>query len=184
MKEEEISSKIVFEGKNFRITEKEVELPNGKRAFREVSETKFSTVAVLALDDAQNIYLVKNFRTGVSRERLEIPGGRFYPEQGEGPEEAAVRECREEVGMEPKKLELLFEIYGGGTWVSHSYYYFGTDLVKNPLEGDWDELIEIVKIPFREYLMKLLEDKSYEGRGSEFKAAFLVAKKLGLIELK
>lgn len=183
MREKEISSKIVYEGANFRVHHKEVELPDGKIAKREVCEYKHSSVAMVVLDQEQNILLVREFRTGLGRDRLEIPGGRFYPGRGETAEGAAIRECREEVGVEPKHLELLFEVQGGGSWIMHSYYFLARDLHPNPLPRDADEFLEIVKIPFREYLQAQLQSRN-QARSGEFQAVILTAKKMGLLDIK
>lgn len=183
MQEKEISSKIAYEGNNFRVRLNEVKLPDGQIVTREVCEYKHSSVAIVVLDSEQNILLVKGFRTGLGKDRLEIPGGRFYPSQGETPEEAAIRECREEVGVEPRKMELLFEIEGGGSWVMHTYLFLATDLRLNPLPRDPDEFLEVIKMPFREYL-KLQLERKHQARGGEFQALILTARKLGLLDIK
>lgn len=183
LQEEEISSKVVFEGIHFRIIHSEVKLANGDIVTREFLESKFSTVATVLLDEQQNIYLVKQFRTAIQRSRLEIPGGRFFPEKGESAQQAAMRECREEVGMEPKKLELLFYVDGGGSWKRPAYYFLGTDLKKNPLPSDADEVLQMSVMLFRDYLKLHLEDQENQGRGDEFKAILLVAKKLGYLRI-
>lgn len=185
MNEEVLDSKVVFDGELFRVVRKKVRLPNGKIAEREISETKFASVAVMVLDQNQNIYLVKEYKTGAKEARLGMPGGRFYPETGETPEAAAIRESREEVGMEPRDLELLFEVRGGRSWGTQGYCYLGTNAIANPKSIDWDEHLEVVKMPFRKYLDYAIEKPDYLGRaGTEIKAAVLVAKKLGYLQLK
>ena len=59
-------------------------------------------VNVIALDAAGRVVLVRQFRPGVNRVCLEIPGGMIDP--GEDPCAAAARELAEETG------------YTGGTW--------------------------------------------------------------------
>lgn len=56
-------------------------------------------VNVIALTEAGEVVLVRQYRHGVEAATLEIPGGMI--DEGETPEEAAVRELREETGYAP-----------------------------------------------------------------------------------
>lgn len=53
-------------------------------------------VNVVALTEDRQVLLIRQFRHGVRRVTLEIPGGMIDP--GESPEQAALRELREETG--------------------------------------------------------------------------------------
>jgi len=55
-------------------------------------------VHVLLVRDAQ-VFLLRRARTGFMDGFFALPGG--HQHQGEGPGAAAVRECREETGIEP-----------------------------------------------------------------------------------
>lgn len=182
MQEKEISKKLIFAGRLFRIWQAEIELADGSRTQREYLERIYSSVAAVLLDNDLNIYLVKEFRFAVKEVRVNLPGGRFNLGL-ETPEQAVVRELREEVGLRPQKIEKLFEFHGGGSWLWHQYFFFCSDPVIEPLRGDWDENIEVVKIPFKKFLRQVLEDQS-GSRIIDFKAIIMVAQKLGLLEVK
>jgi ADP-ribose pyrophosphatase len=79
----------------------EVEGPDGKPGERAVTKL-LPGVSVLALDDEGFVHLVKTFRYAVGRESLEAVAGAI--EEGEGAEEAARRELREELGIEAEEL--------------------------------------------------------------------------------
>lgn len=66
----------------------------------------------------EEVLLVRQYRLLLDRISLEIPGGKA--ESGESPEEAAVRECREETGIHCLNLRPLIR------------FHTGTDTLFNP----------------------------------------------------
>ena len=85
---------------------------------------------------------------------MEIPAGGI--DQGESPEEAAVRELQEEIGKSPGQLIQL-----GGFWLTpgwsdeYMYAYLATDLTDSKLPADDDENIQVIKVPLGEILREI-----------------------------
>ncbi len=181
MAETEIQKNLAFDGKYIRIWQSQVSLNDGSRVDREVIEAKFGSVVGVVMDDKQNLFLVKEYRFAMQEFTTHLPGGRFDL-QKEEPEEAIIRELREEIGVRPKKIERIAEFNGGGTWRWPMIYFFCQDLDVAPLPGDPDEDIEVVKVKFTDYLKKILNDPL--GRFGDFKAIIMVANKLGLLDIK
>ena len=98
LKETTISREDVFTGKIFTVHVDQVRLPNGKTAVREVAD-HCPCVAVVALDDENNVLTVTQYRYVFGRALLEIPAGKLEP--GEDPAAGALRELREETGATP-----------------------------------------------------------------------------------
>ena len=73
----------------------QVSLPNGHTSFREVVE-HVDGVAVLPLDERNNVITVSQYRYVFGKTLLEIPAGKLDP--GEEPAVGALRELREEQG--------------------------------------------------------------------------------------
>ncbi len=84
-----------YEGRIVSVRLDEVEMEDGSFAPREVVEHK-PAVCVLPFDSDGNVYLVRQYRHPMGQDILEAPAGLM--EAGETPEEAALRELREETG--------------------------------------------------------------------------------------
>jgi len=148
MREEITETKQIFDGRIVDLAVHQVRLPNGKQAERELI-THPGAAAIVALDDAQNVLLIRQFRLGADQVLVELPAGTLEP--GEDPAVCAARELQEETGYRPGQLERL-----GGWFVAPGYtteyihLFVATDLTHDPIEGDEDEFIEVFRLPLTE----------------------------------
>ncbi len=150
MAEETQSSRMVFEGRALSLRVDTVKLPSGKETTREIVEHE-NCVAIVALDDADNVLLVKQFRKPVEKELLEIPAGGIDP--GETPEDAVRREMREETGFLPQKVEKLGGFYSSpGFCTEYLHLYLATELVPKPLQAEDSENISLVRVPLNQVM--------------------------------
>jgi len=101
--EKVISSKIVFECPVFKVEEAEVELKDGSIAKRWYV-VKNDAVAVVCLRDGR-VILTKEYRSASQNIQWRLPAGGVH--EGEDLKDAAIRETREEVGLEPLDIKLL-----------------------------------------------------------------------------
>jgi 8-oxo-dGTP pyrophosphatase MutT (NUDIX family) len=93
-------SEIKYENGHFTVQEDEVTRPDGKPgAYATIHMPP--GVGVIAVDDAGNAHLAKQFRYGLGRDSIEIVAGSM--ENGETPLDAAKRELKEELGIEAKE---------------------------------------------------------------------------------
>ena len=93
--ERTLESHSIFEGKIVTLLVDQAELPDGKRASREVVLHP-GGVAVLPLDEEGNVTLVQQYRYPFHQVILELPAGKL--DAGEPHETAARRELSEETG--------------------------------------------------------------------------------------
>lgn len=121
-----LSSSEAFKGRIFTITVDRVRLPNGRTATLDMVRHRGSVVLLPLADDGR-IVLIRQYRFALDRWIWELPAGSLDP--GEDPVAAAARECEEEIGLVPSRVEHAGSWYptpGFCTEVMH--YYRLTDL--------------------------------------------------------
>lgn len=142
--EKTIQSKVIYKGKILDLIVKDVLLDNQKIAKREVVNHQLG-VSIVA-SNGKEIFLVKQFRTAIEKEILEIPAG--LVEEGEDIEKAAHRELQEEIGYDAKKMRLLTKFYPSPGFCNEvTYVYLAEDLFLSKLPEDEDEFIKVETLP-------------------------------------
>jgi len=140
-----ISSRQIYKGPTISLNEDLVELSDGQQTSREVVNHS-DVVAMVPIDDQNNVLLVQQFRYSIGKLLLEVPAGGIEP--GEQPLAAVRRELQEEIGYLPGKIMKLggfYAIPGYGTQYYHCY--LTSDLVPSRLIAEDTNSIEIIKIP-------------------------------------
>lgn len=159
--EKTISEKVVFNGKIVQLVLRDVLLPNGKIAKREIVHHQ-KAVAIVAFD-GNHILMVKQFRTAVGKNMLEIPAGLL--EKNEDPLLCAHRELQEETGYDARLMEFLCRIYPScGFTDEETYIYVATDLYESKLPEDEDEFIELTKLPLSSISTFLSQGDTLDGK--------------------
>lgn len=145
-----VGSKAVFDGRVFSVQVDSVLLPGGNPATREVVLHN-GGASVVALDQEDNLYLVRQWRHPFHTELLELPAGKLGC--GEDPRDCAARELREETGMIAGKLIPLGEYMATPAYCTEVLHvYLALDLQQSQQCLDEGEFLEVVKIPFQEAL--------------------------------
>ena len=155
MKETFLSREDKFRGKVVSVHVDQVMLPNGHQSFREVVDHN-GGVAILALDDDNNVLTVTQYRYVFAREMLEIPAGKL--EAGEEPYSAALRELREETGASPDEFLPLGTILPSpGCYGETLHLYLARGLHFGEARPDEDEFLRVERIPFDEMVRRCLD---------------------------
>jgi len=123
-----------------RLVRDTIRFPNGHEVERAVVQHP-GAVALLVMDEAGRLLMIRQYRHPARRNLLEIPAG--TREAGEDPDRTAAREVREETGFAAGRLQRL-----GGAWMAPGFceeyitFYLATELSPDPLPQDHDEYIE------------------------------------------
>ncbi len=143
--EKTLSSKIIYTGRAIQLRVDTVRMPSGRETTRDVVEHT-DCIAVIPIDDKENVLLVRQFRQAPSKTLLEIPADGIDP--GEDAETAVRREMQEETGYLPHKLERLLSFYSTpGYCTEYLPLYLATDLVPGRLYAEDTEIIKLVPTP-------------------------------------
>lgn len=135
-----ISSSLGFEGKIFDVRIDQLQLPNGEQ-MRYDYVVHGGAVAIVPLDGERRMWFVEQYRHATGSQLLELPAGTL--EGDEAPEVCAARECREEIGLAPGKLERIAGFYlAPGYSSEYIHLFLATELRRDPLPQDRDEHIQ------------------------------------------
>ncbi len=146
LKEKQLNSEYIFKGKIIRVRKDIALLPDNTTAIREVVEHN-GGVCVAALTDNNELLFVKQFRYPYMEEILELPAGK-RDSINENPIDCGIRELKEETGACANKLISLGELYPTPGYCSEIIWLFlATGLTFGESEPDFDEFLEVKKIP-------------------------------------
>ena len=139
---EQLSTERIFQGKVFSVDRDLVRLPNGREAVVDVVRHPRSVVLV-PVPEPGHVVLIRQYRYAVHRWLWELPAGSVDP--GETPEDAARRECHEEIGQVPDTIVRLAALLPTPGYCDEEMLFFRLSGLTVPEESatvDADEDIE------------------------------------------
>ena len=143
-----------FQGRILSVHVDTVLLPNGNTSTREVVD-HVDGVAVLPLDERNNVLTVTQYRYVFGRTLLEIPAGKLDP--GEDPVTGALRELKEETGAVPDTFLPLGRIIPApGCYGEVLHLFLAKGLHMEEQHLDPDEFLNVERIPFNEMVHRCL----------------------------
>ena len=119
-----------------------------ERDFYRIRSSSWTQIVPLTKD--RHVVMVRQYRHGVGRLTLEIPGGLVA--EGEDPGEAAMRECLEETGYRARKAVSLGVLSPNPALFANALYgYLATDVEpEGAIKNDSIEQTEVVLVPERD----------------------------------
>lgn len=120
---------IVFTGRVFSVDVEKVRLPDG-REFQVETVRHRPSVVLAPMPDSDHVILIRQFRHSIGRELWELPAGRV--DEGESATAAAARECEEEIGLVPERIEQLAALFPAPGFCDEQLVFFRVTGLRPP----------------------------------------------------
>src|SRR5262245_5503852 len=154
-----VASRVVHKGHYMEFRVDTIERADGSRGERDIVGHP-GAVAMLALDAADRVLMVRQYRLAAATALLEIPAGTLDVDKvtgaTENPDEAARRELEEETGYRARswrKLGSFWTAPGFATELMHLYLALELEPADADRRGpDEDERLELERVPFADAL--------------------------------
>lgn len=147
---ERLSHERVYNGRVFNVDRDRVRMPNGREVTVDVLRHSKSVV-LIPVPEPGHITLIRQYRYPVNRFLWELPAGSVDP--GETPEQAARRECHEEIGQVPDTIVRMAAMHPTPGYCDEEMIFFrvsGLSVPDEKAEVDEDEDIEVQVFELRE----------------------------------
>jgi ADP-ribose diphosphatase len=119
----------VFKGRVFSVEVDRRRFPNGTE--HEVEIVRHSpSVVIIPFEDDGRVVVIKQYRAPLDREIWEFPAGRVN--DGESAEDAARRECEEEIGRAPQRVERIGGFYPAPGFCDEELIFFRVSDLRQP----------------------------------------------------
>jgi ADP-ribose pyrophosphatase len=120
---------VVYEGRVFSVETDKIMLPNGREVELAIVRHRPSVVLIPVKDDGQ-IVMIRQYRHALKRDIWELPAGNV--DEGESAEAAAARECEEEIGEVPTRVDRLGSFYPTPGYCDEEMIFFRVSGLQSP----------------------------------------------------
>ena len=177
LRETQVSSERVFDGRILDVRRDNVSLPDGSPAIREVIR-HIGAVCVIPVTEDNQVVVERQYRYPIDRVITEIPAGKL-DSRGEDRLSAIQRELREETGYTAEEWISLGDFHPAPAY-SDEYIsmYMARKLHAGERHLDADEFLDVFTVP----LTELLEDVM-AGRISDAKTQTAVLKAARILKI-
>jgi 8-oxo-dGTP pyrophosphatase MutT (NUDIX family) len=123
----------IYEGRIFTVQIESITLPKGGELKAEIVRHPGSVV-IVPMTGAGEIILVRQYRHAIGRRAWELPAGSLKP--GEDVKQAAIRECHEEIGLIPTRIERLGAFFPTPGYCDEEMNFYRADGLREPSDDD------------------------------------------------
>ncbi|MFE0529795.1 NUDIX domain-containing protein [Micromonospora parva] len=149
-----------YQGRIFDVVTDEVSMPGGGTALRDLVR-HVGAVAVVALDDAGQVVLIRQYRHPIGRHLWELPAG-LMDVSGEELPGAALRELAEEADLTAGRIDVLVDLHSSPGFTNEIVRVFlARDLADVPADErherhDEEADLQVVRIDLDEAVAMVL----------------------------
>jgi ADP-ribose pyrophosphatase len=170
LRERLVSSDVLRRSRILEFRVDTIETPDGRQATRDIAGHP-GAVAVVAIDDADRVLMVRQWRHATGGPLLEIPAGTLdrHPDGSlEDHAVAAARELEEETGARAGTWRYLGSFYTAPGFTSElMHLYLATGLTSSHADGlqpDEDEHLELKPVPFADALAMAMRGDIHDAK--------------------
>jgi 8-oxo-dGTP pyrophosphatase MutT (NUDIX family) len=161
-KPEVVASRPTHDGRVIKVSTERLRYANGREYDIDFVRHP-GAAAVVAVDDSNRVCLVRQYRHGIQDFLWEIPAGKL--DAGEPPEECAVRELKEETGVQAGRWNSLgLYIPAPGLFTELIHLYLARDLKLGASSPDADEELELKWLPLDAAIDLVLRGEWNDGK--------------------
>ncbi|MFB9728246.1 NUDIX hydrolase [Haloechinothrix salitolerans] len=160
-----VASEDIHIGRVVGLRVDDVVMPGGKVGRREIVE-HLGAVAIVAIDDDEQVTLISQYRHPIGRRLLELPAG-LLDVAGEDPMVTARRELREEAGLTAERWDTLADVAASTGFTDEVVrVYLARELTVVDREiaaGDEEADIVLTRMPLAEAVRRVLAGELING---------------------
>lgn len=155
--EDRIGGQHIFSGRVVNLKVDQIRLPNGHTSIREVIEHP-GGVTVAALNERDELLMVRQFRYPFQNVLLELPAGKLEP--GETPLDAVKREQLEETGTRADTYISLGRSYATPAYCTEQIHIWACRITGTGEQHlDPDEFLEVETVPLERAVELVLNNQ-------------------------
>ena len=163
LKEIMLESEEIFDGKVVHLFKDMIELPNKRKATREVIR-HIGAVAIVPLTEDGKVIIERQFRYPLDQVITEIPAGKL-DSSTEDRLDAAKRELEEETGYTAEEWIDMGDYYPAAAYCDERItMYLAKGLHKGERKLDEDEFLNIREVPLSELVEDIMAGKITDGK--------------------
>jgi 8-oxo-dGTP pyrophosphatase MutT (NUDIX family) len=162
LKPKVVASTPAHDGRVIKVSTERLRYSNGREY--DVDYVRHpGAAAVVAIDGANRVCFVRQYRHGIEDFSWEIPAGKL--DAGEPPEVCAVRELQEETGVSAKRWTPLgLYIPAPSIFTELIHLYLARDLNVGAASPDADEELELKWLPLEQAIGHVLRGEWNDGK--------------------
>jgi ADP-ribose pyrophosphatase len=156
------ASDLKFKGRVIQVSSERLRYANGREYDIDFVRHP-GAAAVVALDAAERLCVVRQYRHGIADFLWEIPAGKL--DRGEAPEACAIRELAEETGVTARRWSSLgLYLPAPGIFTEVIHLFLAEDLEVGTARPDADEELQLDWLPFAEALDRVARGDWNDGK--------------------
>ena len=125
----------IYQGRIFTVQIETITLPKGVELQAEIIRHPGSVV-IVPVTDAGEVVLVRQYRHAIGRFAWELPAGSL--KAGEDVDRAAARECHEEIGLIPSRIQRVGSFFPTPGYCDEEMHFFKASGLRTPRASDED----------------------------------------------